>query len=459
MSYGDRHQNGGSLVELADDRDTTEPANPMTDPWPSVGFASPGGPMLPSSSLFDDDDDLDDFMGDPAGALALAESDPEAAAAAISGWSPPPLVVSSFLPSGLTLGVGRPLVQDPPLPVATETTWSVADSMVDSRGDGMVMASPPEVLDLGDGIESDDVLLGDEVQAAEVQADAVRADDLFEADQAIPAAVVESNDSVHDASSDAPRVVPRPIASFVPLSFGASPASTSVSSDQDVAMSIAPGMDVLTFSPSGLRAAEAASAADTAPAAARRSLFGRGRPAGEATVAKPAKPAKAPKPAKTPRPAKSSKAPKAGPLAESVPALGAEPVIEADHAAVVETATATDITLEPATEPGLETAQGNKQGIASLFAKVDPTDEWKPESPKRAKTIRLLACVSLALGLLIGGYALSQSTTTPSTPTTVAPSADVPVTVAVAAPTATDQLGFDNGGDFSFSEGGDFTVK
>ena len=456
MSYEDRHQNGGSLVELADDRDTTEPANPMTDPWPSVGFASPGGPMLPSSSLFDDDDDLDDFMGDPAGAFALAESDPEAAAAAISGWSPPPLVVSSFLPSGLTLGVGRPLVQDPPLPVATETTWSVADSMVDSRGDGMVMASPPEVLDLGDGIESDDFLPGDEVQAAEVkvaevQADAVRADDLFEADQAIPAAVVESNDSEHDASSDAPRVVPRPIASFVPLSFGASPASTSGSSDQDVAMSTAPGMDVLTFSPSGLRAAEAASAADTAPAAARRSLFGRGRPAGEATVAKPAKPAKAPKPAKTPRPAKSSKAPKAGPLAESVPALEAEPVIEADHAAVVETAT----------EPVLETAQGNKQGIASLFAKVDPTDEWKPESPKRAKTIRLLACVSLALGLLIGGYALSQSTSTPSTPTTVAPSADVPVTVtvAVAAPTATDQLGFDNGGDFSFSEGGDFTVK
>ena len=514
MSYEDRHQNGGSLVELADDRDATEPADPMTNPWPSTRFASPAGPILPSSSLFDDEDDLDDFMGDPAGAFALAESQPEDAVAGVTGWSPLPLVASSFLPFGLTLGGLRPLAQDLPLPVASETTWSAAEPMA--------MASPPEVRRFGEGIASEDFLLADEVQALEVGVaevptvavrseefrsdgahddgahddgvhdDAARPGDLFEADQAFPAAVVVSGGSALDAfaSIDAPRAVPRPIASFVPLSFGASPASTSGSSNQDLATPRAPGTDVLTFSPSALRAAGAASAAEAAPATARRSLFGRGRTAGEATALSAGKSATTPKPAKTPKLAKTEtpktpKTPKpadtptAAPAAESVPtfepehAVAAEQVIEAEHA--TDAKTATDITPESAsstnvepTEPALETAdevadetpqRSPKQGIAGLFAKVDPTNEWKPESPKRAKTVRVLASVSLGLGLLIGGYALSQSTSTPSNPapTSVAPSAEVPVSVAT--PTATDQLSFDTGGDFSFSEGGNFTVK
>ena len=118
VTYVEHNQNGGLLVESPDEREAPM-ADTRDEPWPLLAppdLSTLGGSMLPSSSLFTDtDDDDNDFMGDPAGAFALAESKSEWRA---EGAPPPtpwerPGLSSSFLPSGLSLGAPRTLSDVP----------------------------------------------------------------------------------------------------------------------------------------------------------------------------------------------------------------------------------------------------------------------------------------------------------------------------------------------------------
>ena len=117
VTYVEHNQNGGLLVESPDEREVSLVDQP-NEAWPLLAppdLSTLGGPMLPSSSLFTGTDDDDDFMGDPAGAFALAESEPEWRADAASTptlWERPS-VSSSFLPSGLSLGTPRTLADAP----------------------------------------------------------------------------------------------------------------------------------------------------------------------------------------------------------------------------------------------------------------------------------------------------------------------------------------------------------
>ena len=117
VTYVEHNQNGGLLMESPDEREAPL-ADQRNEPWPLLAppdLSTLGGQMLPSSSLFTGIDDDDDFMGDPAGAFALAESGSEWRADDTSPTTPweGPSLSSSFLPSGLSLGAPRTIAVVP----------------------------------------------------------------------------------------------------------------------------------------------------------------------------------------------------------------------------------------------------------------------------------------------------------------------------------------------------------
>lgn len=437
VTYVEHIQNGALLVESPDAHEPSL-ANEGNGPWPLLtppDLSTLGGPMLPSSSLFTGtDDDDDDFMGDPAGAFALAESESESAwrddgASTPTAWEGPSLS-SSFLPSGLSLATPRILSVVPESGPAHEPHADVA-----ARREKSPWAPKPE--GLGGGTRT-----------------TIRAAATF-----VPltfAAVVEPQPSrsfpatALDGQHESNAMQSSPV---TPI---AAPVSLVTSGDQ-------------LFSPVGTR--EALTTDDAPPTVRSRSVLKRRR-----TKARAVAEAVAPLDGRatpefeltfthlvetTPSTTLPFAVADLPPLDD--PAVDRRPNATAPNATAPNATACDEEVAGHGEEPNTATVPVRTR-LGTLFAKVDPSPSAPAENPRRAKAIRLLAGTSLALGLLLGGYTFLQTkskskTTTPSPATVV--SETTPTTAIGGKTGAADSgdLEFGNGGDFAFSEGGDFTVK
>ena len=441
VTYVEHIQNGALLVESPDAHEPSL-ANEGNGPWPLLtppDLSTLGGPMLPSSSLFTGTDDDDDFMGDLAGAFALAESESESesepawrgdGASTPTAWEGPSLS-SSFLPSGLSLATPRTLSLVPEPGPAHEPHTDTLHTDEAARPEESPWAPEPE--GLGGGTPTTIRAAATFVPltfAAVVEPQPSRS---------FPAtALDEQHESIAMQSS--------------PVTPMAAPVSLVTSGDQ-------------LFSPVGTR--QALTTDDAPPTVRSRSVLKRRRTKARAV-------------AEADAPLDGRATPEFEPmfthLVETTPSTTLpfavadlppldDPAVDRRPDTTAPNATAPNATAcgegvaGHGEEPNTATVPARTR-LGTLFAKVDPSPFTPAENPRRAKAIRLLAGTSLALGLLLGGYTFLQTKSKTPSPATVV-SETTPKTAIGGKTGAADSgdLEFGNGGDFSFSEGGDFTVK